>query len=67
MTILARRAWSAFDARHPNPVYSARGTGGLGHGFPAARGAAAADRTRPVLAVFGDGGAMCSVPGGSSA
>lgn len=65
MTILAHWAWSAFDARHPNTVYSAQGAGGLG--FPAALGAVAADRTRPVLAVFGDGGAMCSVPGRSSA
>ncbi|MFB6657624.1 thiamine pyrophosphate-binding protein [[Kitasatospora] papulosa] len=61
MTILAYWAWSAFDARHPNTMHSAQGAGGLGYGFPAAVGAAAADRTRPVLAVSGDGGAMYSI------
>ncbi|MFF4333818.1 MULTISPECIES: thiamine pyrophosphate-binding protein [Streptomyces] len=61
MTILAYWAWSAFDARHPNTMHSAQGAGGLGYGFPAALGAAAADRTRPVLAVSGDGGAMYSI------
>ncbi|MDF6021027.1 thiamine pyrophosphate-binding protein [Streptomyces sp. JH34] len=61
MTILAYWAWSAFDARHPNTMHSAQGAGGLGYGFPAAIGAAAADRTRPVLAVSGDGGAMYSI------
>lgn len=43
MTILAYWAWSAFDARHPNTMHSAQGAGGLGYGFPAAIGAAAAD------------------------
>ncbi|MFJ6634007.1 thiamine pyrophosphate-binding protein [Streptomyces sp. NPDC091376] len=61
MTILAYWAWSAFDARHPNTMHSAQGAGGLGYGFPAAIGAAAADRTKPVLAVSGDGGAMYSI------
>ncbi|MFF5895845.1 thiamine pyrophosphate-binding protein [Streptomyces argenteolus] len=61
MTILAYWAWSAFDARHPNTMHSAQGAGGLGYGFPAAIGAAAADPTRPVLAVSGDGGAMYSI------
>ncbi|MET9589606.1 thiamine pyrophosphate-binding protein [Streptomyces sp. NPDC006516] len=61
MTILAYWAWSAFDARHPNTMHSAQGAGGLGYGFPAAIGAAAADPTKPVLAVSGDGGAMYSI------
>ncbi|MFF8290502.1 thiamine pyrophosphate-binding protein [Streptomyces sp. NPDC016309] len=61
MTILAYWAWSAFDARRPNTMHSAQGAGGLGYGFPAALGAAAADPTRPVLAVSGDGGAMYSI------
>jgi acetolactate synthase-1/2/3 large subunit len=61
MTILAYWAWSAFDARKPNTMHSAQGAGGLGYGFPAALGAAAADPSRPVLAVSGDGGAMYSV------
>ncbi|MFG2647128.1 thiamine pyrophosphate-binding protein [Streptomyces sp. NPDC048436] len=61
MTILAYWAWSAFDARHPNTMHSAQGAGGLGYGFPAALGAAAADPTTPVLAVSGDGGAMYSI------
>ncbi|QXE36734.1 thiamine pyrophosphate-binding protein [Streptomyces sp. GMY02] len=57
MTILAYWAWSAW----PGPMHSAQGAGGLGYGFPAALGAAAADRTTPVLAVSGDGGAMYSI------
>ncbi|MGW6055781.1 thiamine pyrophosphate-binding protein [Streptomyces sp. NPDC055189] len=61
MTILAYWAWSAFDARRPNTMHSAQGAGGLGYGFPAAIGAAAADPTKPVLAVSGDGGAMYSI------
>ncbi|WP_455360132.1 thiamine pyrophosphate-binding protein [Streptomyces sp. SYSU K21746] len=61
MTILGYWAWSAFDARHPNTMHSGQGAGGLGYGFPAALGAAAADRTKPVLAVSGDGGAMYSI------
>ncbi|ORT61668.1 thiamine pyrophosphate-binding protein [Streptomyces sp. CB03238] len=61
MTILAYWAWSAFDARRPNTMHSAQGAGGLGYAFPAALGAAAADPTRPVLAVSGDGGAMYSI------
>lgn len=61
MTILGYWAWSAFDARHPDTMHSAQGAGGLGYGFPAALGAAAADPTRPVLAVSGDGGAMYSI------
>ncbi|MFH8572777.1 thiamine pyrophosphate-binding protein [Streptomyces sp. NPDC017993] len=61
MTILAYWAWSAFDARRPNALHSAQGSGGLGYGFPAALGAAVADPDRPVLAVSGDGGAMYSI------
>ncbi|MEU2431295.1 thiamine pyrophosphate-binding protein [Streptomyces sp. NPDC007861] len=61
MTILAYWAWSAFDARQPNTMHSAQGAGGLGYGFPAALGAAAAEPSRPVLAVSGDGGAMYSI------
>ncbi|MFE3248491.1 thiamine pyrophosphate-binding protein [Streptomyces sp. NPDC059209] len=57
MTILAYWAWSAW----PGPMHSGQGAGGLGYGFPAALGAAAADVTRPVLAVSGDGGAMYSI------
>ncbi|MBD0747426.1 thiamine pyrophosphate-binding protein [Streptomyces sp. CBMA152] len=57
MTILAYWAWSAW----PGALHSAQGAGGLGYGFPAAIGAAAADRSRPVLAVSGDGGAMYSI------
>lgn len=61
MTILAYWAWSAFDAQAPNTMHSAQGAGGLGYGFPAALGAAAADPGRPVLAVSGDGGALYSI------
>ncbi|MFE2046451.1 thiamine pyrophosphate-binding protein [Streptomyces sp. NPDC059477] len=61
MTILTYWAWSAFDAKSPNTMHSAQGAGGLGYGFPAALGAAAADPTRPVLAVSGDGGALYSI------
>ncbi|MFG2968422.1 thiamine pyrophosphate-binding protein [Streptomyces sp. NPDC048288] len=61
MTILAYWAWSAFDAHAPNLMHSAQGAGGLGYGFPAALGVAAADPTRPVLAVSGDGGALYSI------
>ncbi|MHB9753659.1 thiamine pyrophosphate-binding protein [Streptomyces sp. BYX5S] len=57
MTILAYWAWSAW----PGALHSAQGAGGLGYGFPAALGAAAADPTTPVLAVSGDGGAMYSI------
>ncbi|MFE9292631.1 thiamine pyrophosphate-binding protein [Streptomyces niveus] len=57
MTILAYWAWSAW----PGPMHSGQGAGGLGYGFPAAIGAAAADVTKPVLAVSGDGGAMYSI------
>ncbi|MFI1102579.1 thiamine pyrophosphate-binding protein [Streptomyces melanogenes] len=57
MTILAYWAWSAW----PGALHSAQGAGGLGYAFPAAIGAAAADPTRPVLAVSGDGGAMYSL------
>ncbi|MGW3009021.1 thiamine pyrophosphate-binding protein [Streptomyces sp. NPDC001219] len=61
MTILAYWAWSAFDPRRTNALHSAQGAGGLGYGFPAALGVAAADPARPVLAVSGDGGAMYSI------
>ncbi|MFI5659334.1 thiamine pyrophosphate-binding protein [Streptomyces sp. NPDC051684] len=57
MTILAYWAWSAW----PGAMHSAQGAGGLGYGFPAALGAAAADPMTPVLAVSGDGGAMYSI------
>lgn len=57
MTILAYWAWSAW----PSQMHSAQGAGGLGYGFPAALGAAAADPDTPVLAVSGDGGAMYSI------
>lgn len=62
MTILAYWAWSGFDPR-TGAMHTAQGAGGLGYGLPAAVGAAAADatRTRPVLAVSGDGGAMYSL------
>ncbi|MFJ8104408.1 thiamine pyrophosphate-binding protein [Streptomyces sp. NPDC096132] len=61
MTILSYWAWSAFDPKAPNTMHSAQGAGGLGYAFPAALGAAAADPTRPVLAVSGDGGALYSI------
>ncbi|MEU0934983.1 thiamine pyrophosphate-binding protein [Embleya sp. NPDC005971] len=61
MTILGYWAWSAWDARRPGTMHSAQGAGGLGYAYPAALGAAAADPTRPVLAVSGDGGAMYSI------
>jgi len=62
MTILAYWAWSAWDARTPGSMHSAQGAGGLGYGFPAALGAAAARRgAAPVLAVSGDGGAMYGI------
>ncbi|WP_030276468.1 thiamine pyrophosphate-binding protein [Streptomyces sp. NRRL B-24484] len=61
MTILGYWAWSAWDARRPGAMHSAQGAGGLGYGFPAALGAAAALPGRPVLAVSGDGGAMYSL------
>lgn len=61
MTILAYWAWSAFDAKGPNLLHSAQGSGGLGYGFPAALGAAVADPSGPVLAVSGDGGALYSI------
>ncbi|GHA70087.1 thiamine pyrophosphate-binding protein [Streptomyces termitum] len=58
MTALTRRAWSAFDARHPNTMHSAQGAKGPGYALPAALGAAVADPTVPVLAVSDDGGAL---------
>ncbi|MGW1012648.1 thiamine pyrophosphate-binding protein [Streptomyces termitum] len=61
MTALTRRAWSAFDARHPNTTHSAQGAGGPGYALPAALGAAVADPTVPVLAVSGEGGALYAV------
>ncbi|SDQ57888.1 thiamine pyrophosphate-binding protein [Microbacterium sp. cf332] len=57
MTMIAYWAWSAWDGR-AGRFATAQGAGGLGYGFPAAVGAAFADRSRPVLAVSGDGGAM---------
>ncbi|MGW2653071.1 thiamine pyrophosphate-binding protein [Streptomyces sp. NPDC001478] len=61
MTILSYWAWAALDARRPNTMHSAQGSGGLGYAFPGALGAATADPTTPVLAVSGDGGAMYSL------
>jgi acetolactate synthase-1/2/3 large subunit len=62
MTILGYWAWSAWDARTPGSTHSAQGAGGLGYGFPAALGGAAALRGGgPVLAVSGDGGAMYGI------
>ncbi|GAA0543741.1 acetolactate synthase-1/2/3 large subunit [Saccharopolyspora erythraea NRRL 2338] len=59
MTILGYWAWSAWNADGA-PMHSAQGAGGLGFGFPAALGAAAATGG-PVLAVSGDGGAMYGI------
>ena len=60
MTMIAYWAWSAWEGREGRFV-TAQGAGGLGYGFPAAVGAAFADRSRPVLAVSGDGGAMYGI------
>lgn len=60
MTMIAYWAWSAWDGRRGS-FATAQGAGGLGYGFPAAVGAAFADRQRPVLAVSGDGGAMYGI------
>lgn len=60
MTMIAYWAWSAWDGRQGR-FATAQGAGGLGYGFPAAIGAAFADRARPVLAVSGDGGAMYGI------
>lgn len=59
MTMLAYWAWSAWNPDDA-PMHSAQGAGGLGFGFPAALGAAAATGGR-VLAVSGDGGAMYGI------
>ncbi|MDX3663317.1 thiamine pyrophosphate-binding protein [Streptomyces sp. ID05-26A] len=59
MTILAYWAWSAWDPRGGAQL-TAQGSGGLGYGFPAALGVAAAV-DGPVLAVSGDGGAMYGI------
>ncbi|MDQ4006972.1 MAG: thiamine pyrophosphate-binding protein [Actinomycetota bacterium] len=56
MTVLGYWAWSAWDPCD-GPMHSAQGAGGLGFAYPAALGAAVAERG-PVLAVSGDGGAM---------
>ncbi len=60
MTMIAYWAWSAWEGRDGR-FATAQGSGGLGYGFPAAVGAAFADRSRPVLAVSGDGGAMYGI------
>jgi len=60
MTMIAYWAWSAWEGREGS-FATAQGAGGLGYGYPAAVGAAFADRSRPVLAVSGDGGAMYGV------
>jgi acetolactate synthase-1/2/3 large subunit len=59
MTVLAYWAWSAWNADGA-PIHTAQGAGGLGFGFPAALGAAAATGRR-TLAVSGDGGAMYGI------
>lgn len=60
MTMIAYWAWSAWEGR-AGSFATAQGAGGLGYAYPAAIGAAFADRSRPVLAVSGDGGAMYGV------
>jgi acetolactate synthase-1/2/3 large subunit len=60
MTKIAYWAWSAWQGLDGS-FATAQGAGGLGYGFPAAVGAAFADRARPVLAVSGDGGAMYGI------
>ncbi|RWZ52895.1 thiamine pyrophosphate-binding protein [Labedella phragmitis] len=60
MTMIAYWAWSAWDGRDGR-FATAQGAGGLGYAFPAAVGAAFADRSRAVLAVSGDGGAMYGI------
>jgi acetolactate synthase-1/2/3 large subunit len=60
MTMISYWAWSAWEGREGH-FATAQGAGGLGYGYPAAIGAAFADRTRPVLAVSGDGGAMYGI------
>jgi acetolactate synthase-1/2/3 large subunit len=64
MTIAAYWGWSAWDSRS-GAFHSAQGAGGLGYGFPAALGAAAAaaeeNGSTPVLAVAGDGSSMYSL------
>jgi len=60
MTMIAYWAWSAWEGREGS-FATAQGAGGLGYGYPAAVGAAFADRSRPVLAVSGDGGAMYGI------
>ncbi len=59
MTVLGYWAWSAWNPDGA-PLHTAQGAGGLGFGFPAAIGAAAATGGR-VLAVSGDGGAMYGI------
>jgi acetolactate synthase-1/2/3 large subunit len=61
MTILSYWAWSAWDPRSVASTHSAQGAGGLGYGYPAALGAAAARENQRVLAVSGDGGAMYGI------
>lgn len=60
MTMIGYWAWSAWEGRDGR-FATAQGAGGLGYAFPAAIGAAFADRSRPVLAVSGDGGAMYGI------
>ena len=59
MTIAGYWAWSCWDARS-GQFHSAQGAGGIGWGYGAALGGAAANGGR-VLAVSGDGGAMYSI------
>ena len=59
MTIAGYWAWSCWDVR-AGQFHSAQGAGGIGWGYGAALGGAAANNGR-VLAVSGDGGAMYSI------
>jgi acetolactate synthase-1/2/3 large subunit len=60
MTMIGYWAWSGWEGREGG-FATAQGAGGLGYAFPAAIGAAFADRSQPVLAVSGDGGAMYGI------
>jgi acetolactate synthase I/II/III large subunit len=55
-TILAYAACSYLRASEPRQFLYPAGSSTLGYAFPAALGAAAALRDRPVLAIVGDGG-----------
>ncbi|MBP6862747.1 MAG: 5-guanidino-2-oxopentanoate decarboxylase [Neisseriaceae bacterium] len=52
-----------FEAKSPRQWFNAAtGYGTLGYGLPAAIGAQLVDRTRPVVALVGDGGLQFSLP-----